>query len=70
MSSPEIHHSITLDRVIEAVEGTMFGIGSTGFCTACGEEQEGCEPDARNYLCEGCEECEVFGAEELLLQLA
>ncbi len=38
-----------------------------GFCIACGEQQEGCEPDAREYLCESCEERKVYGAAELAL---
>ncbi len=38
-----------------------------GFCTHCGEEQYGCEPDARGYECESCGSFSVFGAEELLI---
>lgn len=38
-----------------------------GFCLACRFRQSGCEPDARNYECEGCGEHQVFGAEELIL---
>jgi hypothetical protein len=38
-----------------------------GFCTACGHEQDGCEPDARNYECENCGEKKIFGAQELLI---
>jgi hypothetical protein len=38
-----------------------------GFCTACGEEQYGCEPDAREYECECCGKRKVFGVEELVL---
>ena len=55
--------------VIAAAEDSMFGLGSTGICKACGETQEGCEPDARGYECEGCGEFEVYGAEELLFDL-
>ena len=40
---------------------------SRGICTACGAEADGCEPDARHYLCEACGKHEVFGIEELLL---
>ncbi len=40
-----------------------------GFCTACGEWTcGGCEPDARRYLCEGCDERAVYGAEEALMR--
>jgi len=38
-----------------------------GFCRACGNEQYGCEPDARKYVCESCGAREVYGAQELLL---
>jgi Zn finger protein HypA/HybF involved in hydrogenase expression len=38
-----------------------------GFCTRCGHEQGGCEPDAREYTCEACGEAKVYGAEELAL---
>lgn len=38
-----------------------------GYCVACGEERHQCEPDARNYPCEGCGKKEVFGTEELLI---
>ena len=44
----------------------MYGLGSTGFCQACGSEQEGCEPDMENGKCESCGENEVTGAENLL----
>jgi len=37
-----------------------------GFCLACGNEQGGCEPDARRYECEACGEKQVFGPHEIL----
>jgi len=40
---------------------------SGGYCTACGEEVDGVEPDARRYSCESCGEKSVYGIEELLL---
>ena len=50
------------------MEDIMFGGNyGAGFCTACGEEQGGCEPDAKNYECESCGERMVFGAEQLLI---
>lgn len=60
---------ITQDQLIEAAEESTFGMGNPGFCIACGNQQEGCEPDARNYACEACDEKAVFGAMELLLYL-
>ena len=54
---------IDLDALIEAIERDE----NLGFCTTCGEEQYGCEPDARRYECEACGNFDVFGAEELLI---
>jgi hypothetical protein len=62
----QLHDSLTLERVIAAVEED----DSLGFCTACGEDAYGVEPDARKYECEACGERAVYGAEELLLELA
>jgi len=45
----------------------MFGLGHVGFCLACGERADGCEPDASNYRCEYCGKHEVYGFEELLV---
>lgn len=55
----------TLEQIMEAVEED----DNTGFCTACGEQAYGVEPDARNYECESCGAKKVFGAEELLLSM-
>lgn len=65
-----MHKSITLERLMEACERQTNGLDNPGFCKACGEEQEGCEPDARNYECESCGELAVFGAQELLMEVA
>lgn len=61
----KIHPSITVDRVIEAVEAD----DNLGFCIACGEDAYGVEPDARKYECEICGDKAVYGAEELLMYL-
>jgi len=66
----KIHKSITVDRVIEAVERGRKTLDNPGFCIACGESAKGCEPDARNYKCEYCGKRMVFGAEELLYHFA
>lgn len=58
---------IDQERLFEALEENLSGLGNIGFCRACGAEADGCEPDARNYECEACGESEVFGAEELLI---
>jgi hypothetical protein len=66
----EAHASITAERVAEAIEREMTTLDNPGFCLACGEEADGCEPDAREYKCECCGEREVYGAAELLISLA
>lgn len=54
---------ITLDQIIAAVQSD----DCLGFCTACGAEAFGVEPDARGYECEECGVHKVYGAEELLI---
>lgn len=65
----KVHPSITEDRIIEAVERSHNSLDNPGFCIACGEDADGCEPDARGYECESCGEHKVYGAEELLIRL-
>lgn len=65
-----MHPSITVERVMEAVERQNSSLDNPGFCIFCGEEQEGCEPDARSYRCESCGKRGVYGAEELLLYVS
>ena len=66
----KMHKSITVDRVCEAVQRETCSLDNPGFCVACGEEQEGCEPDAQRYKCEACGKKAVYGAAELLMYLA
>lgn len=61
---------LDIEEVMAAVEESNIGLSNPGFCTACGHQQEGCEPDARNYECESCGERQVFGAMELLMHMA
>lgn len=65
----KIHQEVTLERVTEAVERGHSSLDNPGFCTWCGAEAEGVEPDARKYPCESCGEPGVYGAEELLIHL-
>lgn len=65
----QLHRSITANRLQEAVEREMLSLDNPGFCVACGEEQDGCEPDARRYQCESCGEHQVYGAQELLFMV-
>lgn len=53
--------------ILEAAEDSMFGMENIGFCTACGAEHYGCEPDARRYECEECGKHQVYGAPELVI---
>ena len=52
----------------EYTEST-YGLGSPGFCRACGEYDEyaGCEPDAEHYVCPSCGAPELFGLEQCLI---
>ena len=63
-----LHKSLTIKRIMEAVERQNTTLDNPGFCRACGNEQEGCEPDACGYECESCGEDEVYGAAELLME--
>lgn len=55
------------EEVMEAVEDD----DNTGFCTECGEQAFGVEPDAREYDCDSCgAHGTVYGAEELLIMMA
>lgn len=60
-----LHHSITADRVKDALERHHWSLDNPGFRIACGADAGGCEPDAREYECEACGEPQVYGAEEL-----
>lgn len=64
------HKSLTDDVIAEAVERGNTSLDNPGFCLICGAEQDGCEPDARNYECEACGAEAVYGAEELLMVIA
>jgi hypothetical protein len=66
----KLHPSITLNRVMEAVERQMTELDNPGFCISCGEESNECEPDAREYTCDFCNKPTVYGAEELLMMIA
>jgi hypothetical protein len=66
----KLHPSITPDRVVDAVERRLFSLDNPGFCVSCGEDAEGVEPDARRYKCEHCGKRAVYGAEEILMEIA
>jgi hypothetical protein len=52
MSKPR---TITLEQYIEAEDLQQ------GICQSCGAIREGCEPDARNYICDDCGAKRVLG---------
>lgn len=54
-------------ELIAALEDAETSCSNPGFCLACGELQEGCEPDARGHECECCGERKVYGAAEILI---
>jgi hypothetical protein len=62
-----IHPSVTVDRIVAAVEQYNTTLDNPGICISCGADADGCEPDARKYECEICGEPAVYGAEELLI---
>jgi len=64
------HKSLTKEVLCKAVERSNTGLDNPGFCLICGAEAEGCEPDARDYVCESCGAPAVYGAEELLMAVA
>jgi hypothetical protein len=62
-----VHHSITNARIEEAVLRYNSSLDNPGFCLECGEEADGCEPDARDYKCEHCGANRVYGACEVFM---
>jgi hypothetical protein len=69
MAVLKLHQSVTMQRIMEAVKRQQSSPDNPGICVLCGNEAEGCEPDARRYECESCGERGVYGAEELLMRL-
>ncbi len=64
------HRDVTDAAIEDACERRRSSLDNPGFCLACGFEQDGCEPDACEYECEACGENEVYGSEELLMEIA
>jgi predicted RNA-binding Zn-ribbon protein involved in translation (DUF1610 family) len=61
----KLPEGLTEDMIIDAVSEDS----NTGFCLACGAEDDGVEPDAERYECPECGAEMVFGAEQILLML-
>lgn len=64
-----VHPSLTYEKIQDAVELQIISTENLGFCIACGHEQDGCEPDAKEYECDNCGQKKVYGAEELLMMM-
>lgn len=64
-----ISDKLNVDMLIDACERRMFSLDSPGFCIVCGNEQDGCEPDARALQCEACGTFTVYGADELAIAM-
>ena len=50
-----------------SIEYLMSMSDNEGFCVACGETQDGIEPDARKYTCEHCCQPTVYGRDEIVM---
>ena len=61
----KLHESITAGRVVELIEQD----DNVGLCLSCGTEHYNIEPDARKYECEECGEKQVFGVEQILIEV-
>ena len=67
MAKMKIHPSVTQDVVTALCMRQLTSLDNPGICLACGEEADGCEPDAERYECEHCGEHMVWGADQALL---
>ena len=61
--------AITLEAIEDACARRSMSLDNPGFCVACGAEREGCEPDMREGECEVCGEAQVYGAEEIYMEV-
>jgi Zn finger protein HypA/HybF involved in hydrogenase expression len=59
--------NLTIETVMAGVERAMSDCENVGFCLSCGQEADGCEPDAEKYTCEACGSNMVYGAEQILI---
>ena len=64
-----IHKSITLDRIMAACHQRSVFLDNPGLCLACGQDQEGCDPDTEGATCESCGEDQVAGPEMCLMMI-
>ncbi len=53
---------------LEGLEESLLVDGTEGYCVVCGDQQNGVEPDAREYHCFECELDSVFGVEQIIIE--
>jgi hypothetical protein len=60
---------LNANSTIEMTEGDYAELSESnvGICLICGSQKECCEPDARHYPCDECDQLQVYGLEELLM---
>ena len=63
----KLHPKITFEKVENAINRSNTTCDNPGFCLACGEENEGIEPDGEGGECEACGAMKVMGAEQIIL---
>lgn len=59
----KVQYKPSLDWLTSNIESD----NQVGFCLACSNEQDGCEPDMRKGICDACDAPKVYGCEELLI---
>lgn len=57
----------TAEEILELATSQMIDLENPGICIECGQQADGCEPDARRYRCAVCGARAVYGASELLM---
>lgn len=67
MARFKIHPRVTQDRIHALCMRELYSLDNPGVCMSCGEEADGCEPDAEHYTCEHCDQPMVFGAQQALI---
>lgn len=67
LSAKKLPDNLTLDEVMNACKDRDESLDNSGFCLACGERADNCEPDASEYKCHSCGKYEVYGAEQILI---
>lgn len=61
-----LHHSVTLSRLLGLASDREHTTDNPGVCIACGADHDSSEPDACQLECYECDAFKVYGAEALL----